>query len=31
MVGRGARGRPWFPGQLARYLKTGKREDAARA
>jgi tRNA-dihydrouridine synthase B len=26
MVGRGAQGRPWFPGQLARYLKTGKRE-----
>ena len=23
MVGRGAQGRPWFPGQLARYLKTG--------
>jgi len=26
MVGRGAQGRPWFPGQLARYFKTGKRE-----
>jgi tRNA-dihydrouridine synthase B len=26
MVGRGAQGRPWFPGHLARYLKTGKRE-----
>ena len=26
MVGRGAQGKPWFPGQLARYLKTGKRE-----
>jgi len=26
MVGRGAQGRPWFPGQLARYLTTGKRE-----
>src|SRR3984957_16367296 len=26
MVGRGAQGRPWFPGQLARYLATGKRE-----
>ena len=26
MVGRGAQGRPWFPGQLARYLKTGKRD-----
>jgi tRNA-dihydrouridine synthase B len=25
MVGRGAQGRPWFPGQLARYLATGKR------
>ena len=26
MVGRGAQGRPWFPGQLARYLATGTRE-----
>jgi nifR3 family TIM-barrel protein len=26
MVGRGAQGRPWFPGQLARYLATGQRE-----
>jgi tRNA-dihydrouridine synthase B len=26
MVGRGAQGRPWFPGQLARYLEAGKRE-----
>ncbi|MGB6537378.1 MAG: tRNA dihydrouridine synthase DusB [Xanthobacteraceae bacterium] len=26
MVGRGAQGRPWFPGQLAGYLKTGRRE-----
>ena len=26
MVGRGAQGRPWFPGQLARYLATGERE-----
>jgi nifR3 family TIM-barrel protein len=26
MVGRGAQGRPWFPGQIARYLKAGKRE-----
>jgi tRNA-dihydrouridine synthase B len=26
MVGRGAQGRPWFPGQLARYLNTGRRE-----
>jgi tRNA-dihydrouridine synthase B len=28
MVGRGAQGRPWFPGQLARYLATGQREQA---
>jgi len=28
MVGRGAQGRPWFPGQLAHYLATGRREDA---
>jgi tRNA-dihydrouridine synthase B len=28
MVGRGAQGRPWFPGQLARYLATGKRETS---
>lgn len=27
MVGRAAQGRPWFPGQLARYLDTGIRED----
>jgi nifR3 family TIM-barrel protein len=28
MVGRGAQGRPWFPGQLAHYLATGeKRSD----
>jgi tRNA-dihydrouridine synthase B len=26
MVGRGAQGRPWFPGQLACYLATGQRE-----
>jgi len=26
MVGRGAQGRPWFPGQVARYLATGHRE-----
>jgi len=26
MVGRGAQGRPWFPGQLARYLATGQRD-----
>jgi len=30
MVGRGAQGRPWFPGQLARYLKTGRREGGPR-
>jgi len=28
MVGRGAQGRPWFPGQLARYLATGERAEA---
>jgi tRNA-dihydrouridine synthase len=28
MVGRAAQGRPWFPGQIARYLETGKRETA---
>jgi tRNA-dihydrouridine synthase B len=28
MVGRGAQGRPWFPGQLARYLATGREEAA---
>ncbi|MEP7030314.1 MAG: tRNA dihydrouridine synthase DusB [Pseudolabrys sp.] len=28
MVGRAAQGRPWFPGQMARYLSTGKREPA---
>ena len=28
MVGRGAQGRPWFPGQLARYLASGIREPA---
>ena len=26
MVGRGAQGRPWFPGQLAHYLATGRRQ-----
>ena len=31
MVGRGAQGRPWFPGQLARYLATGKPRSAAAA
>lgn len=28
MIGRGAQGRPWFPGQLARYLADGGRESA---
>jgi len=28
MVGRAAQGRPWFPGQVARYLATGKRAPA---
>jgi tRNA-dihydrouridine synthase len=28
MVGRAAQGRPWFPGQVARYLATGTREAA---
>jgi nifR3 family TIM-barrel protein len=27
MIGRGAQGRPWFPGQLARYLATGQRDE----
>jgi tRNA-dihydrouridine synthase B len=27
MIGRGAQGRPWFPGQVARYLATNVRED----
>ena len=26
MIGRAAQGRPWFPGQLARYFATGARE-----
>ncbi|HZT27478.1 MAG TPA: tRNA dihydrouridine synthase DusB [Pseudolabrys sp.] len=26
MIGRAAQGRPWFPGQLARFLSTGRRE-----
>ncbi len=26
MVGRGAQGRPWFPGHLAHYLATGQRQ-----
>src|SRR3954469_1028101 len=28
MIGRAARGRPWLPGQIARYLGTGRRESA---
>ncbi len=28
MVGRAAQGRPWFPGQVARYLATGERACA---
>jgi nifR3 family TIM-barrel protein len=28
MVGRAAQGKPWLPGQIARYLATGEREDA---
>src|SRR5450755_1674983 len=28
MVGRASQGRPWFPGQIARYLETGRRESA---
>jgi len=28
MIGRAAQGRPWFPGQLAQYLSTGRREPA---
>ena len=31
MIGRAAQGRPWFPGQVARYLATGERERPARA
>jgi tRNA-dihydrouridine synthase len=30
MVGRGAEGRPWFPGALARFLATGRREPEPR-
>jgi nifR3 family TIM-barrel protein len=26
MIGRGAQGRPWFPGQVARFLTSGERE-----
>jgi tRNA-dihydrouridine synthase B len=28
MIGRGAQGRPWFPGQVAHYLKTGELRPA---
>jgi len=28
MIGRGAQGRPWFPGQVARFLSTGERGEA---
>jgi nifR3 family TIM-barrel protein len=28
MIGRGAQGRPWLPGQIARCLATGRRETA---
>jgi tRNA-dihydrouridine synthase B len=28
MIGRGAQGRPWFPGQVARYLACGRREPS---
>jgi tRNA-dihydrouridine synthase B len=28
MIGRGTQGRPWFPGQVARYLATGERKPA---
>ena len=28
MIGRGAQGRPWFPGQVARFLATGERRPA---
>jgi tRNA-dihydrouridine synthase B len=28
MVGRAAQGKPWLPGQIARYLATGQRENA---
>jgi len=28
MIGRAAQGRPWLPGQIARYLAFGRREDA---
>jgi len=28
MIGRGAQGKPWLPGQIARHLATGRRETA---
>jgi tRNA-dihydrouridine synthase len=28
MVGRGAYGRPWFPGELASFARTGRRPEA---
>jgi nifR3 family TIM-barrel protein len=28
MIGRAAQGRPWLPGQIARYLASGRRESA---
>jgi tRNA-dihydrouridine synthase len=28
MIGRGAQGRPWFPGHIAQFLKTGARAGA---
>ena len=28
MIGRGTQGRPWFPGQVARFLATGERAPA---
>ena len=31
MIGRGAQGRPWLPGQIARYLQTGRREAPRRS
>ena len=31
MVGRAAQGRPWLPGQIARYLETGRREARRRS
>ncbi|MCC6889934.1 MAG: tRNA dihydrouridine synthase DusB [Hyphomicrobiales bacterium] len=30
MIGRAAQGRPWLPGQIARYLETGRREHPPR-